>query len=98
MAADHSELESLHALIAMVMREEIEYYRENKIPVPAADKAVIVKFLKDNAVVSTPKSSEELDALRAEFTSTKRGDRLAKLREAIGADLDSTDNIISFGR
>lgn len=94
MAAEHDSLEALHALLAQVMREEIEYYRKEAIPVPAADKAVIVKFLKDNAVVSTPKTTAELDKLREDFKNTPRGNRLAQLRQEIGADLDDNAELL----
>ena len=94
MAAEYSALEELHEILTQAMREELMYYRQEKIPVPAADKAVIAKFLKDNAVVSTPKSKEDLQKLREDFKKSPRGERLAKLREAIDGSLNDDSTVI----
>lgn len=97
-AVDFKELESLQELLVQVMKDELAYYKKEGIPVPSSDKVAIITLLKNNAVVSTPRSSEELASLREEFTNTKRGDRLAKLRAAIGSDVEDADNVISISR
>jgi len=52
MAAKSAKLEALHELLAQIMIDELEWYasQDPPIPVPAADKAAVAKFLKDNAV------------------------------------------------
>lgn len=76
MAAKLTKLSELHEVMAEMMLEEIKACREAEIPMSASDKAVIIKFLKDNNVTADIDSSE-LDELRNEFE-----DDLAKRRAA----------------
>ena len=86
MAASMARLEELHELLAETFIDELKYYKAEGIPVPAADKSAAIRFLSDNSVVATPKSTEDLDKLREEFKSKPRGSRLAALRAEIGAE------------
>jgi hypothetical protein len=56
--------------------EEIKQSKEDEVPLPAADKSVIAKFLKDNDITADA-DSEEMQDLRDEFD-----DELAARREA----------------
>jgi hypothetical protein len=56
--------------------EEIKQSKEDGVPLPAADKSVIAKFLKDNDITADA-DSEEMQDLRDEFD-----DELAARREA----------------
>ena len=50
MAAKQSKVSSLHDLLTELFIEDIKMCRAEGIPMSASDKAVIVKFLKDNNV------------------------------------------------
>ena len=56
--------------------EELRQAGEDEVPLPAADKSVIAKFLKDNDITADA-DSEEMQELRDEFD-----DELAARREA----------------
>ena len=56
--------------------EEIKQSKVDEVPLPAADKSVIAKFLKDNDITADV-DSEEMQDLRDEFD-----DELAARREA----------------
>ena len=68
-AAKRSRLSELHRMFTEALIEE-------KVPLPAADKSVIAKFLKDNDITADA-DSEEMQDLRDEFD-----DELAARREA----------------
>jgi hypothetical protein len=55
--------------------EELRQAKDDEVPLPAADKSVIAKFLKDNDITADA-DSEEMQGLRDEFE-----DDLAKARE-----------------
>ena len=76
MAAKQSRVSSLHDLLTELFIEDIKMCRAEGIPMSASDKAVIVKFLKDNDVTAEPDEAK-VQALRDEFQ-----DELAAKREA----------------
>lgn len=75
-AAKRSRLSELHKMFTEALIEEINQSKEDKVPLPAADKSVIAKFLKDNSITADA-DSEEMQELRDEFD-----DELAARREA----------------
>lgn len=76
MAAKKSALEQLHEMLTELFIEDIKICRSDGIPMSASDKAVIVKFLKDNDVTAAP-DEIKVQALRDELQ-----DELAAKREA----------------
>lgn len=67
MAASKDILGTLHEALAEIMLEEIRFCRENNIPLSAADKGAIAKFLKDNAITCDPTDAGDLEKLRDEL-------------------------------
>lgn len=92
MAAKQSMLAKLHELLAEQMIDEINWYRDNDIPVPAADKAAIAKFLKDNSITCDPADAGDLERLRDEFKASSQA-RRDKAKQALEL---STDDIIGL--
>lgn len=74
-AAKRSRLSELHRMFTEALIEEIKQSKDDEVPLPAADKSVIAKFLKDNDITADA-DSEEMRGLRDEFE-----DDLAKARE-----------------
>lgn len=83
MAAKESVLGELHAFLAEQMLLELKWYRDNDIPVPAADKAAVAKFLKDNAITCDPADKGDLEALRDEWKKASEQRRM-KAAQAVG--------------
>jgi hypothetical protein len=84
MAAKESVLSALHEMLAEMFIEDIRICREEGIPMSASDKAVIVKFLKDNNI-SADISSEEMSRLTKEFQdelSARRTERAKSILDA----------------
>lgn len=81
-------LRDLHEQLAAAMLEEVVLARDEGMPVPAADKGAIAKFLKDNNITADPAANADLEALQAALKgqasarSTKLQDRL----ESISSD------------
>lgn len=75
-AAKRSRLSELHRMLTEALIEEVRQSKEDGVPLPAADKSVIAKFLKDNDITADA-DSEEMQDLRDEFD-----DELAARREA----------------
>lgn len=92
MAAKESRLSALHELLAEQMIDEINWYRDNEIPVPAADKAAIAKFLKDNSITCDPADKGDLERLRDEFKASS----LARREKAKAAIELSNEDIIGL--
>lgn len=67
MAAKLTRMQALHEALADQMIFELNWYKEQEIPVPAADKAAIAKFLKDNAITCDPADADDIAQLRAAF-------------------------------
>lgn len=92
MAAKESQLSRLHEMLAMMFIQDIEACTGGGedgeyIPMSASDKAVIVKFLKDNNITAV-KDAEDMKELENEFGRLE--DELAKRRKSKqGANLSA---------
>ena len=75
-AAKRSRLSELHRMFTEALIDELKQAHDEEVPLPAADKSVIAKFLKDNDITADA-DSEEMQDLRDEFD-----DELAARREA----------------
>lgn len=75
MAAKPSVMAELHEALAQLMLDELRWYAEQNppIPLPAADKAAIAKFLKDNAITCDPAVSDDLEELRRKLEGKREG-------------------------
>lgn len=74
MAAKSSALGTLHELITEMFINDIRMCSEEGIPMSASDKAVIVKFLKDNditAVIDDAKMKELNDEFADEMSAAR---------------------------
>lgn len=83
MAAKSSQLGTLHELITAMFIQDIQMCKDEGIPMSASDKAVIVKFLKDNditAVIDDAKM-KELNEEFADELSKKRAAKVLALVE-----------------
>lgn len=72
----------LHAMLTETFIDDLRWYRDQGIPVPAAEKAATAKFLKDNAITCDPADAADIEALRKELQETlhtKRQSALAKV-------------------
>lgn len=93
MAAPKSVLGELHETLAQLMLNELRWYMEQDppIPLPAADKAAMAKFLKDNAITCDPADAADLEALRDQLHG-KRAATSTRLKEKlrlVQADVES---------
>lgn len=87
-AATKSRLSELHRMFTEALIEELKQADKDEIPLPAADKSVIAKFLKDNEITADADSAE-MQELRDEFEdelAAKRKARAAELLAKAGAD------------
>lgn len=87
-AATKSRLSELHRMFTEALISELKQAGEEEIPLPAADKSVIAKFLKDNDITADADSTEMQD-LRDEFEdelAQKRQARAEELLKKAGAD------------
>lgn len=87
-AATKSRLSELHKMFTEALISELKQAGEEEIPLPAADKSVIAKFLKDNEITADADSSE-MQELRDEFEdelAAKRKARAEALLAKAGAD------------
>lgn len=94
MAAKQSTLAALHELLAQQMIDELNWYRAQEIPLPAADKAAMAKFLKDNSITCDPADAGDLEKLREEFHASNMA-RRAKIKAAV--DLAADDIEAMYG-
>lgn len=92
MAAGADKLGELHLLLAEIMIDELQWYREQDppIPVPASDKAAVAKFLKDNSVTSDPVDDDAIQELRKEFLEQSKG-RISRAAENAGLAQDDLE-------
>lgn len=94
MAAKESALSLLHEMLTEMFIDDIRICKSEGIPMSASDKAVIVKFLKDNNI-SADITTEEMSKLTKEFNdelSAKRAARAASiLSNKTDDDLDLTN-------
>lgn len=89
-AATKSRLSELHRMFTEALIEEIEQANKDEVPLPAADKSVIAKFLKDNDITADADSSE-MQELRDEFGADldkKRKERAEEIFSKLNADPD----------
>ena len=97
MAAKQSKVSSLHDLLTELFIEDIKMCRAEGIPMSASDKAVIVKFLKDNDVTAEPDEAK-VQALRDEFQDELAAKREARrqhiLMRAAGTAADPLDGVL----
>lgn len=87
-AATKSRLSELHRMFTEALISELKQAGEEEIPLPAADKSVIAKFLKDNEITADADSAEMQD-LRNEFEdelAKKRDERAKELLAKAGAN------------
>lgn len=94
MAAKESRLGELHAFLAEQFMIEMQWYRDNDIPVPAADKAAAAKFLKDNNITCDPADRADLEALKSEFMA---GSAARRSKAAEMAGLAEADILSEYG-
>ena len=92
MAAKQSELSELHLMLTELFMEDIRICRTEGIPMSASDKAVIVKFLKDNSVTADV-DDESMQALRDEFKDELAARRQAKAQSILAPSAD--DDLLS---
>ncbi|MNJ09282.1 hypothetical protein D3C77_34240 [compost metagenome] len=93
MAAKLSVMQELHAELADLLLHELRWYREQEIPVPAADKAAIAKFLKDNSITCDPADKEDIAALRDAFQSQSK----ARMEAAKAIQMSENDLKEQYG-
>lgn len=74
MAANKKELGSLHSKFTKFLADELEMYIEEGIPMAAADKTVIMTFLKNNNITAES-TDEDLQRIRKQFADIKEENR-----------------------
>lgn len=77
MAAKVSALSILHEMLAEAFIEDLRICKDEGIPMAASDKAVIVKFLKDNNITADI-DADDMQELRDSFDDELRAKRAAK--------------------
>lgn len=92
MAAKQSRLSELHEMLAELFIEDIKICRAENIPMSASDKAVIVKFLKDNSVTADI-DDDSMRQLRDEFKDELAARRQAKAQTILKPNED--DDLLS---
>lgn len=88
MAAKVSKLAELHEALAELFLEDIRICREEGIPMAAADKGVMVTFLKNNNITADA-DDETMKSLKDEFKNElaeRRQARAAAITEAAEDD------------
>lgn len=88
MTASTELLEEIHSLFAEQIKIEILEYRKEGMPIPAADKAVYAKFLRDNAIFCVPKSEDDLITLRDRLLGSDRQKAVDELKRQTLMDLE----------
>lgn len=74
--------------------EELKQAHDEEVPLPAADKSVIAKFLKDNDITADA-DSKEMQSLRDEFEDELAAKREARKQEILGSlSNDGGDDIL----
>lgn len=93
MAAKQGILGELHEALAQLMLNELQWYMEQypPIPLPAADKAAIAKFLKDNSITCDPADNDQLEQLRKELEGKREANvtRMQSKLKLVGADVEA---------
>ena len=96
-AATKSRLSELHRMFTEALIEELRTCSKDEdgdfLPLPAADKSVIAKFLKDNDITADADSTEMQD-LRDEFEDELAQKRQARAKELLAkAGADPEDDL-----
>ncbi len=92
-AATKSRLSELHRMFTEALISELKQAGEEEIPLPAADKSVIAKFLKDNDITADADSTE-MQELRDEFGDDLAAKRKARAKELLAkAGADPEDDL-----
>lgn len=81
-SAKRSRLSELHRMFTEALIEELKQAHDDDVPLPAADKSVIAKFLKDNDITADA-DSEEMQDLRDEFDDELSARREARKKEIL---------------
>lgn len=91
MAASKDTLGQLHEELAKLMLDEIQFCRDNNIPLSAADKGAIAKFLKDNSITCDPTDAGDLERLRDELQGQReaRQTRLKQKLQLVSSDVEA---------
>lgn len=82
-AGTKSRLSALHQMFTEALIEELKAAGEDKIPLPAADKSVIAKFLKDNDITADA-DDESMKELHNEFEDELEERRKARAKAIMG--------------
>lgn len=91
MAASTGTLSALHEMLTEMFIQDIKLSIEEGIPMSASDKAVIVKFLKDNSITAEA-DVQDMQALREQFQTELDANRAA--RAAKYTDVHAGDELI----
>lgn len=86
-AGSKNRLSELHAMFTELLMDEMKLAKQEGIPVSAADKSVIAKFLKDN-MITADIDDDRMDSLRDEFQdelAIKREERRQQLLSKLDA-------------
>lgn len=89
MAAKVSKLSELHEALAELFLEDIRICKEEGIPMAAADKGVIVTFLKNNNITADA-DAETMQTLKDEFQNELDARRKARAASVV-SKADDTD-------
>ena len=85
--AKASKLAELHEMLAEMFMEDIRICKEEGIPMSAADKGVIVTFLKNNNITADVDDSE-MQTLKQEFEDELKAKRQARAAELLAKQED----------
>lgn len=94
-AATKSRLSALHLMFTEALIAELKQAGEEEIPLPAADKSVIAKFLKDNDITADA-DDDSMNALRDEYSddlAEQRKKRAAQIMGKVGGDEDDLTSL-----
>lgn len=90
-----SRLAELHSMFTEALIAEIEEAKVEGIPLPAADKSVIAKFLKDNEITADA-DDERMQELGDEFEdelAKKRQERAAAIMAKVRGTAEGQDSL-----
>lgn len=90
MSAKVSKLSKLHEMLTQAFIEDLKIARDQGIPMAASDKAVIVKFLKDNNITADPDDTK-MHELDAAFQEQMRAKRTKRTQELLANDPSAQD-------
>jgi len=81
-------LKDLHTQLAEAMLREVHQAEEDGLPIPAADKGAIAKFLKDNGITADPAANADIEALQAALRgqASARATKLQDTLESISSE------------